>query len=153
MASSIPFRCLKIEANNSLARENISAITSFSTAQKVRWRTLKRTSYAEFWKYFLLLCPPYWNYVKKQTFLFARLFCARTNSLWHSEQVTRNESDAPERLGTRRTVVFSFYSLFMVIAWGGRRICIGNSMINISDIWHKYHEWYFKIVIRNFTSR
>ena len=22
-----------------------------------------------------------------------------------------------------------------------------------SDIWHKYHEWYFKIVIRNFTSR
>ena len=24
-------------------------------------------------------------------------------------------------------------------------ICIGNSMI-CSDIWHKYHEWYFKIV-------
>ena len=22
-----------------------------------------------------------------------------------------------------------------------------------SDIWHKYHEWYFKLVIRNFTSR
>ena len=22
-----------------------------------------------------------------------------------------------------------------------------------SDIWHKYHEWYFEIVIRNFTSR
>ena len=31
-------------------------------------------------------------------------------------------------------------------------ICIGNSMI-CSDIWHKYHEWYFEIVIRNFTSR
>ena len=31
-------------------------------------------------------------------------------------------------------------------------ICIGNSMI-CSDIWHKYHEWYFKIVTRNFTSR
>ena len=30
--------------------------------------------------------------------------------------------------------------------------CIGNSMI-CSDIWHKYHEWYFKIVVRNFTSR
>ena len=30
-------------------------------------------------------------------------------------------------------------------------VCIGNSMIS-SDIWHKYHEWYFKIVIRNFTS-
>ena len=27
-------------------------------------------------------------------------------------------------------------------------VCIGNSMIS-SDIWHKYHEWYFKIVIRN----
>ena len=27
-------------------------------------------------------------------------------------------------------------------------ICIGNSMI-CSDIWHKYHEWYFGIVIRN----
>ena len=27
-----------------------------------------------------------------------------------------------------------------------------NSMI-FSDIWHKYHEWYFKIVIRNFTGR
>ena len=31
-------------------------------------------------------------------------------------------------------------------------IRIGNSMIS-SDIWHKYHELYFKIVIRNFTSR
>ena len=26
-------------------------------------------------------------------------------------------------------------------------ICIGNSMI-CSDIWHKYHQWYFKVVIR-----
>ena len=31
-------------------------------------------------------------------------------------------------------------------------ISIGNSMI-CSDIWHTYQEWYFKIVIRNFTSR
>ena len=31
-------------------------------------------------------------------------------------------------------------------------ISIGDSMI-CSDIWHKYHEWYLKIVIRNFTSR
>ena len=30
-------------------------------------------------------------------------------------------------------------------------ICMGNSMI-CSDIWHKYHKWYFEIVIRNFTS-
>ena len=25
--------------------------------------------------------------------------------------------------------------------------------MNSSDIWHKYHEWYFEIGIRNFTSR
>ena len=31
-------------------------------------------------------------------------------------------------------------------------ICIGNSMI-CSDIWYKYHECYFKIVLHNFTSR
>ena len=31
-------------------------------------------------------------------------------------------------------------------------ICIGYSMI-CSYIWHKYHEWYFEIVIRNLTSR
>ena len=31
-------------------------------------------------------------------------------------------------------------------------ISIGNSMI-CSDIWYKYHELYFEIVIRNFTSR
>ena len=30
--------------------------------------------------------------------------------------------------------------------------CIGNSMI-CSDVWHKYREWYFEIVVRNFTSR
>ena len=31
-------------------------------------------------------------------------------------------------------------------------VCIGNSMI-CSDIWHKDHERYFKIVVRNFKSR
>ena len=30
--------------------------------------------------------------------------------------------------------------------WIYTNISIGNSMIR-SDIWHKYHEWYFKIVI------
>ena len=30
-------------------------------------------------------------------------------------------------------------------------ISIGNSMI-CSDIWHKYNEWYFLIVIRNFET-
>ena len=31
-------------------------------------------------------------------------------------------------------------------------ISMGNSMI-CSDIWHEYNERYFKIVVRNFTSR
>ena len=31
-------------------------------------------------------------------------------------------------------------------------ISIGNSMI-CNDIWHKYHEWYLEIVIRNFPRR
>ena len=31
-------------------------------------------------------------------------------------------------------------------------LSIGNSMI-CSDIWHKYHEWYFEIVIQNFANR
>ena len=30
-----------------------------------------------------------------------------------------------------------------------RTICMGNSMI-WSDVWHKYHVWYFEIVIGNF---
>ena len=29
-----------------------------------------------------------------------------------------------------------------------RGICTGNSLI-CSDIWHKHHEWYFEIVVRN----
>ena len=29
---------------------------------------------------------------------------------------------------------------------------LGNSMI-CSDIWHKYRDWYFEIVMRNFMSR
>ena len=32
-----------------------------------------------------------------------------------------------------------------------QEICIGNSMI-CSDIWHKYHKLYFKIVKHNFMS-
>ena len=31
-------------------------------------------------------------------------------------------------------------------------ICIGNSMI-CSDIWHKYHEWYFEILLLYVISR
>ena len=48
----------------------------------------------------------------------------------------------------------SFIKAFLVshVINQGRKICIGNSMI-CGVIWHKYHEWYFEIVIRNFTSR
>ena len=42
------------------------------------------------------------------------------------------------------------FKKFGYLKWG--EISIGNSMI-CSDIWHKYHEWYFKIVLHNFTSR
>ena len=38
-----------------------------------------------------------------------------------------------------------------VVEYNVYRICIGNSVIS-SDIWHKYHEWYFEIVIRNLTQ-
>ena len=38
------------------------------------------------------------------------------------------------------------------ITTGAISISLGNSII-CSGILHKYHEWYFEIVIRNFTSR
>jgi len=41
---------------------------------------------------------------------------------------------------------------FITFHYSNCCICIGNSLI-CSDIWHKYQEWYFEIVIRNFTSR
>ena len=40
---------------------------------------------------------------------------------------------------------------FWVCGWVSG-ISIGNSMV-CSDIWHKYHEWYFKIVLHNFAVR
>ena len=51
---------------------------------------------------------------------------------------------------SRTFLVFKLIVIFRLNL--GYEICIGNSMI-CSDIWHKYHEWYFEIVIRNFTSR
>ena len=41
-----------------------------------------------------------------------------------------------------------YSSSFQALSLSCYIICIGNSMIS-SDIWHKYHKWYFKIVIRN----
>ena len=45
----------------------------------------------------------------------------------------------------KRAILFAHYFKKLSIS-------IGNSMI-CRDVWHKCHEWYFKIVIRNFTSR
>ena len=57
------------------------------------------------------------------------------------------------RYGFRAVVKALRYSEHSLRKWiHGFKIRIGNSMI-CSDIWHKYHEWYFEIVIRNFTSR
>ena len=57
------------------------------------------------------------------------------------------------RHGFRAVVKASRYSEHSLRKWiHGFKIRIGNSMI-CSDIWRKYHEWYFEIVIRNFTSR
>ena len=55
-----------------------------------------------------------------------------------------NQKHYPD-LGSNSSLIQNFCICFSDI------ICIGNSMI-CTDIWHKYHEWYFKIVIRNFTS-
>ena len=46
---------------------------------------------------------------------------------------------------------YSFTSFKQRLTALGRCICIGNSMI-WSDIWYKYHKWYFQVVIRNFKS-
>ena len=60
-----------------------------------------------------------------------------------------NESTVNARKGTSSIdleVSFCAYVCALVC------VSIGNSMI-CSDIWHKYHERYFKIVIPNFRSR
>ena len=44
------------------------------------------------------------------------------------------------------TIFFPHYNLFL------GKIGVGNSMI-CSDIWHKYHEWYFEIVLQNWNLR
>ena len=45
-----------------------------------------------------------------------------------------------------------FPSFFLLASYFIDKLCIGNSM-TCSDVWHKYHEGYFRIVIHNFTSR
>ena len=59
----------------------------------------------------------------------------------------------PEKFQALMTFPVWQQNYWQLRLWGtDDGICIGNSMI-CSGIWHKYHEWYFKIVIRNFTSR
>ena len=53
---------------------------------------------------------------------------------------------------SRTFLVFPLIVIFRLNLKLKYEICIGNSMI-CSEIWHNYQEWYFEIVIRNFTSR
>ena len=55
-----------------------------------------------------------------------------------------------ELVGNRSFLNLKPITIKGIVIW--LMISIGNSMI-CSDIWHKYHEWYFKIVLHNFTSR
>ena len=57
-----------------------------------------------------------------------------------------------QRDTTNFAVILFVYNMMIGWSWRIEKISIGNSMI-CSDIWHKYHEWYFEIVIRNFPSR
>ena len=50
-----------------------------------------------------------------------------------------------------RKRIFKWQPSKLLWIWIFGAVRIGNSMI-CSDIWHKYHKWYFEIVIRNFTS-
>ena len=43
-------------------------------------------------------------------------------------------------------------SLFLLASYFIDKLCKGNSM-TCSDIWHKYQEWYFRIVIHNFKGQ
>ena len=105
------------------------------------------------------------------------------NYFRHGINITTNQRLSPTFRGNRNTIIIgdSQMSLLPISFWGRGDVCtqaklqqeqqrrrpvhsssgrhkarewisIGNSLI-CSDIWHKYHEWYFKIVIRNFTSR
>ena len=51
----------------------------------------------------------------------------------------------------RRNCIFVAFGSIWLYSNILQCISIGNRMI-YSDIWHKYHEWYFEIVIRNFSS-
>ena len=49
---------------------------------------------------------------------------------------------------TGRTLAQCLYALQNSLEALVPAVCIGNSMI-CRDIWHKFHEWYFEIAIRN----
>ena len=57
-------------------------------------------------------------------------------------------------LVNQQSIIFISYFAEVILAnhsFGYSCTCIGNSMI-CSDIWHKYHEWSFKIVIMKFET-
>ena len=101
------------------------------TTYVIKWRIIKRANAYKGkpsrWKFFTFLETLY-------------LECPRAgNQVSSREQVLRNQS--------QNTLFQPSIIIIIVIII----ISIGNSMI-CNDIWHKYHEWYFEIVISNFTS-
>ena len=79
--------------------------------------------------------------------------CCRQRNVWRGVVSTLKRSVFGH---TMRVLPWCYekWRWLMLVHWNFKflLISIGNSMI-YSDIWHKYHEWYFEIVIRNFTSR
>ena len=76
------------------------------------------------------------------------------NALWKTKRLTSFQKNITIaiRLSLLQICPSVPPFVFTVFFMPSLHVCIGNSMI-CSDIWHKYHEWYFEIVIRNFTSR
>ena len=71
--------------------------------------------------------------------------------LVHTSSLKKSKTFPAHLLESLSKTIATILRIHRNIASWNRFLCIGNSMI-CSDIWHKYHEWYFKIVIRNFTS-
>ena len=84
-----------------------------------------------------------------------KVSCLETPLFWKYKEnyVTRNMPDKFRDLretGPRPEIFRPFFRYSLSSTQTAKIISIVNSMI-CSDIWLKYHEWYFKIVSHNFT--
>ena len=106
----------------------------------------------EMWSSNSFTHEPLWAVTHTASFFFCLLkpeFSWTSINCFHGF-VTRSDRQG-SLVAEWREKKFRMTTAFLIISsrW---RISIGNSM-NCSDIWHKYHQWYFEIVISNFTSR